>query len=378
VPEFLFQARNPAGVQVNEKIEAPDLARARYALEVRGYGGIQFLDSEISADIRQVIRAETGHQPPSKEIWTPDDEVRSRQRRGTLSFLWWAFCRHFAVIGPLLALNLWSLFAHAGNFSWRDWAGFVATPLYLAWFVLLCAPKIVFHQILEAAVWHDWDRQRTFIRLARMLAKLRRTGIPERELIIREANALAAQGRLNDALQLMEKVHTRDGKEYLFLARLAGIYDIARLPDRQIACIREAQLKAPPGATMLIDLASALVRRGHDPAGAKDALAQARNYEMNKLAAAHSHWCEGMIAVEEKDFVRAKTELNEALAGLAGTGTPLIKGTIGLIEAYLCLACAGLGEKDEAVRLGRQVEPLLRARKENELLGRCQAAMGGA
>lgn len=378
MPEYLFQAVHPDGRRVNEQIEAPDLDRARYTLEVRGYRDILFFDSEISDDVKRQIRADTGIRPPDKEIWTPDEQVRSRQRRGIPAFLWWAFCQHFVVIGPLLAWNVWSLVEHAGALTRIDWLGFIATPLYLAWFVLRCMPKIVFNQILDAAVWHDWDRQRFFIRLARGLKKLITTAIPERELKIREANALAARGRLGEALQLMEKVRAaKEGKEYLFLARLGSVYEFAGAYDRLITCRREAQQKGPAGASMSIDLAVALVQRGHDVAGAKEALAQAKNFEMNKTALAFCHWCEGMIAVEEKDFARAKADLAAARDLLATGGSRLTLGTIGIIEAYLCIACGRLGEKDEAVRLGRKVEPLLRARKETDLLQRCQAAMGG-
>jgi tetratricopeptide (TPR) repeat protein len=375
MPSFLYEAAGPEGEVVRERIEAENLGQAGYLLKVRGYRDVRFFTDENAGDMRRLTEAGANVSPADPADWTPDDEVELMQRKGAWGQFWWAFRQHLFVVIPLCYWNFLSLRA-GPPFAWLDYAGFVATPLYLGYFLFLAAPGQVFHQILDASVWHDWRRLRFFTRLARLLRSAMGMGIPETELRVREATALADEGKLDEALGVMEAVRTDpNNKPYLYLARLAGVYQAAGQFDRQIACLRESQAQSPGGASEWIDLAMALVRRGHDVAGAKAALAQAKEKEMPELAKAFVAWCDGIIACEERDFARAKRELETALELTGTTGTQLMVAVHAHMHAYLCIACAGCGEGDEARRLWSACRAILVAQRETELIGRCRAAL---
>lgn len=377
MPSYLFQAEDGAGAAVSDRIEATNLGQARYILETRGYRDIRFHEDEHGDDIRQMIRADTQVSAPAAG-WGPAQEIESRRRRTPWQKFSWALKLHLYAIIPLL---LWNALALLHGPPWRagDWLGFIATPLYLGYFVLLAAPAQVFHQILVASAWKDWERLRFFVRLARGLRAMRRTGIPERELRVREAYALADEGQLDAALRIMEEVRARPNhKEYLHLGRLAAVYQYAGQYDRQIECLREAQRLSPGGASQHLDLAAALLRRRRDVAGARQELELAKEKELTELAKIWVAWCEGFIACEEGDFTRAKAEFRAALAHSQNTGSPLLEIARAEINASLCVACARSGETAAAQACWLACRELLLARREADLIRRCEAALAGA
>ena len=375
---FLFTATSPDGRKVHERIEAANLGQARYTLEIRRYRDIEFLTDENAEDIRRSVTSGTGVPEADPEVWTAEDEVESRRRRGVAEKVWWAFKQHAPIFGALAVWNLISW--HNGPpYSWLGWLGFAATPLYGLVFVKMVTPMVLFQLILEAAVWHDWPRLRRRIACARFLRKFMVTGIPDKELDIREGISLAAQGRLAEGVALVEKYRGHpDMAEYLLLGRLSGLYDAAGQYDRVVALMEEAAAKGPGGVSEWIDVALARIRRKHDAAGARAALAQIDGREVPALAQAFRLLVEGMIHLEERDDLRAVEYYRSGLEKLAtAAGSPLTLGLIAEARAGLAIALARLGKKDAARRLLAGERPLLEARKETELLARCDAALAG-
>jgi hypothetical protein len=151
MPSFLFEAAGPEGDVVRERIEAENLGQAGYLLKVRGYRDVRFLEDENADDIRRAIEGGSNVPPADPADWTPDDEVEVQQRKGAWRQLWWVFRQHLFIVIPLCYWNFRSW--RAGSpFTWLDYAGFIATPLYLGYFLFLAAPGQVFHQILDARV----------------------------------------------------------------------------------------------------------------------------------------------------------------------------------------------------------------------------------
>ena len=235
----------------------------------------------------------------------------------------------------------------------------------------------MFQLILEASVWHDWRRLRRLTGFARMLKKFFTTAIPDKELDIREATAWAAEGRLADGLQLVEKYRGYpDVAEYLYLARLAGLYDAAGQYDRALALKEESAAKGPGGVSEWIDVAMARIRRKQDVAGARAALQKLEGKEVPALAQAFRLLAEGMIALEERDDLKACEYYRAGLEKLQATaGSPLILGLIAESRAGMAIALARLGRKDAGRKILANERPLLEARKETALLARCDAAL---
>jgi len=375
--EFLFSATTPDGRTVHERIEAANLDQARYILEIRKYRAIEFLTDEHGADIRRAARSGVTIPKIDPSLWTAEDEVASRRRRGLAEKLVWAFRQHaliFAVLAGWVVLVL-----HNGPpYRAFAWTGFILLPLYFLWFVRLVLPLTLFQLILEASVWHEWKRLRRLIGFVRFLKKFLTTAIPDKELDIREAASLAAEGRLADGLKLVEKYRGHpDVAEYLYLTRLSGIYDAAGEYDRVVALLEEAAAKGPGGVSEWIDLAMARIRRKHDAAGARAALQNIEGREVPALAQAFRLIVEGMIAGEEKDDLRAYEYFRTGVEKLQATGgSPLLQGVVAEARAGLAISLARLGRKDAARSILAKERPLLEARKETGLLARCDSAIG--
>jgi hypothetical protein len=258
------------------------------------------------------------------------------------------------------------------------WLGFATTLLYAVNFILRIAPSILFKQILAASAWCDWARVRRCSTWARVLRHMAGgVGVPERELLIREAYALAFEGHVDEAVRWMEeRVKPRATfVESSYLARLSSVYEYARQFDRQVDCLRRAQASGNGGATGWIDLAGALLRRGRDLAGGRAALERARPQEMSEMAKGFLALYDAVAALLENDAARAEHLLREALPYFQ-TGTALMEVLERVAEGYLCIACARQGKRDEAVQLWRRAQPMLEARREIELLRECRAALG--
>ncbi|HEY4248848.1 MAG TPA: hypothetical protein VGM64_18640 [Lacunisphaera sp.] len=307
-----------------------------------------------------------------------EDEIKSRRRRGLAEKVRWAFGHHLEFVWPLVLWNIVSLM-HGRPFREMDWLGFVATFLYGLWFVRKILPMTLFQLILEASAWHNWTRLRRLIRFTRVLKRFITTSIRDKELDFREAVSLAAEGRLADGLQLVEKYRKHpDLAEYLFLTRLSGLYDAAGQYDRAVALREESAVKGPGGVSEWIDLAMARIRRKRDVPGAREALQKIEGKEIPALAQAFRLIVEGMIACEERDDVKACEYYRAGLDKLeATTYSPVVFGLVAEARVGMAMSLARLGKKDVAGRILKKERPLLEARGENDLLVRCDAVIGG-
>ena len=378
MPSYLYSANAPDGRKIHERIEAASLDQARSALELYKYSDIEFLTDENGSDIARAARSGTDVPAIDPAGWTAEDEVQVHRHRGLVQKLWWVFKKHAVIFA---ALAIWNVTSWRGGrpLIWLDWVGFIATPLYCLWFIKLVLPMVLFQLILEASVWHDWIRLRRFIRWARQLRRFMVTGIPDNELDIREAQSLAAEGRLAEGLQLVEKYRGHpDVAEYVFLSRVAGIYEAAGQYDRTVALFEESAARGPGGVSEWIDLAMARVQLLHDAAGARTALQKIEGRELPALAKAFRLIVEGTIAGEERDDLRACESYRAGLAKLQATsGNPLVLGLVAEVRAGLAISLARLGRKELARKILAGSRPLLEARKEAGLLARCDKALEG-
>jgi tetratricopeptide (TPR) repeat protein len=378
VPSYLYEAIGPSGKKIQDRVEGESLAAANTSLTALGYTDIVFWQGDISRDAKELITSGvgTGLYPEfMRGQLTPAEAIASRRRHGATRRIAWALGKSLVIIIPLLAINLYFL-ARISHLTGLEWKIFERTLGALGLVLLLCTPSACYQVILRASVWKDWKQMRRFIRIARLIRWRVKMGIPEFELETREAFALASEGQLAQALQKMELVRAKyPMKPYLFLSRLGTVYRYAGLLEKQIDCLRQSIAAAPPGlATIKLDLATVLARGGRDIASAKQLLAEATTMGKSRIDSAGASKCQGIIAVEEKKFIEAQSSLKEAITLFSDVGSALAEWIICETKAYLCLACAGLGQRDEASRLWREIKPLLLARNERDLIQRCATA----
>ena len=376
MPAFSFSATSPEGEKVRDRVDAASLSQARYILEIRRYTDVEFYTHDNADDIARMALAGTEVPPVAPDEWTAADDIGSLERRGLAAKLWWALKQHSIFLGPLL---LWNFLSWRGDrpFGWGDWLGFVCSGLYLVIFTFLVMPMTIFEQLLEAAVWRDWAAQRRCIRLARLLRLVMRTGIPENELLFREANALAAGGNLSAALAHVAPLRGQaEIADYLFLSRVSTIHEFAQDYGGQLKCMEEAVVKKPDNAEAWIDLAAVRIRHFRNVAGARAALEQIADKELPELARAVLLLTSGIVSVEERDHAAAVTQLREAETVLNKFGNVLIQGFLAELQAYLALALAAQGKNAEARGRFERMKPLLIAQKADRLILRVDSAIG--
>jgi Tfp pilus assembly protein PilF len=87
---------------------------------------------------------------------------------------------------------------------------------------------------------------------------------------------------------------------------------------------------------------------------------------------------EGMLALEEGTTQAAVDQLEESLQMMAPfrNATPLYGAIMDRTHAYLALAYAKVGDKETAERHYRQAAPRMRALMADDLLRRCEQAIG--
>ena len=374
---FRYSAKGPDGRDVTAEAAAETLDEAKARLEGIGFTSVRFFEDENAEAIKQMVSSgsgifERGIRMPSPEA------MRSSQRRRTLRHkILWAVGRHMVILGPLLTWNVWTL-CQPGTISRAGARGLVATPCYVVLMVLQITPMVCYHQILDACVWMDWKRMRRFIRIARTARRFLGMGIPEFELMSREAYALASEGRVADAVAHMERVRaTIPLKPHIYFGRLAAVYQHAKLYDKQQACMLEGMKEGPKGATAWIDYGAFLLRRDRDVPGAKAAQAEAAKYTMSELAKAAFRRNAGMIALADRDFPRAHEELKAAVSGLVEhASNPVGEYLLNETRADLAIACARLGRTGDARSIWAGIELLMRARKEDWIIGLYEEAIG--
>lgn len=376
MPQFMFRGKDPQGQACHDYVDATNLGQARYKLEIRGYRDIEFYTDENAPDIEKAMLSGTGIKKDDLAQWTAAEEAAAQKRSGAVAKLWWAFKQHLVFLGPLL---IWNWFSWRGErpFGWGDWIGFALSSMYFVLFLMMVSPMVVFDQLLQASAWCDWAAVRRWTKVARVLRKMTRTGIPELELQIREAYALAAEGRLPEALSHMEAVRgNADLSEAMYFARLSTVYEYAGDYAAMVRCAEASAAKSSGGAGEWIDLATARIRRLCDVPGAKAALEHIEGKEIPILAAAALARCKGMIACEEGIHLEARELFHKAQSGMAEhAANPLLQNWIAETKAYLAISLAALGERDAARRCVAESAKLLEASKEFALLRRCREAV---
>ncbi|HEX3148332.1 MAG TPA: hypothetical protein VHR66_09635 [Gemmataceae bacterium] len=203
--------------------------------------------------------------------------------------------------------------------------------------------------------------------------------VPELQYAVFKAKALAGLGRLEEAMDVV-RPYADDPKSpaWLYWGQLADVFHIAKLGNRAIECSEKAVEYAPDNPTVLIDLAMARLRYHRDTARARPLLEQARAHEISEPLTPFLIMAEGVLALEENRPEKARELLDESarLAEPLRYSTALMGAAIDRIHTYLTLACAATGDLPAAERHFQIAEPRLRAFETNDLIERCQVALG--
>jgi tetratricopeptide (TPR) repeat protein len=367
MPRYLLSGTDDHGRQRTEAVSAPSADEATRRFKARGFTDVTLHSDEV-----------IGHlfKPEVLKHLTPRDYVAlGRVSRGQFLFRmivrlyrgqWWLFLAVFALVIGRRAMDVhWETLDTLA-------VSFLFFPPVLVLFSELFSPGRKFERSMTFNAWGRW---------AEMLAALPsvRPVVPAPQYAFYEAKALAGLGRLDEALETVhpfaDDPHT---PAWLYWGLLADVFHAAKLGDRSIECGEKAVESAPDNPTVLIDLAMSRLRYKRDFNAARPLLERARTHEISDVVRPFLLMAEGVLALEEGRKEKAREFLDESarLAEPLRHSTALMGGAIDRIHTYLTLACAATGDHAAAEMHYRIAEPRLRAFHNDDLIQRCEAALG--
>jgi tetratricopeptide (TPR) repeat protein len=364
--EYLFTGRNADGKQVTERIEADSADTAVRLLTDDGYLEIVLHTDDVGARY-------TRHRQVERHI-SPREYVRFRgmSRWGYFLYMLAKLYRK-EWIAQLGALAMLAFRWQSGwPFGLLDILALVILlfPLPLALAACIVRAGGSYERLVEAASWARWDE------VLRLLPRLP-AAVAADEKAFRKAAALAGLGRLDEALEVVKPLVTEEEiPAWLYWNRLSGVYTAARDREQAFACLERAASLAPDNATMQLDWALALLRRKRDVARAEEIVQRVKTHALSDIVMHFLHYAEGILALEKGKPYEARELLQQALAGQNSLTNPVARRVCDILHAYLCLAEAGIGNYESARRHFDQATPRLKALREDDLLARCDAALG--
>lgn len=370
--EYLFTALDPEGRRVTDRLEAESADAVVLILETRGYSEIVLHTDDVGA-----LYSKQGE---VASTISPKEFVGLRQHGSSLDILLFAVRKHYQNNWKwYLPSTLWL----AGRWFWGpSWGVIDYLALTFTVFPLAFIPFFHFflpthpgdyNRLIEAIAWGRWAEA-----LERLPAV--RAGLPAEEAAFREGQALAGLGRLDEALRVVRPFS--DGQripEWMYWSRLPDLYSAAGQPDRIIVSLERAESLAPKNATVLLDLALAVLRYRRDADRGRVLIDRAKSHAISDVLAVFVELAEGMWSLEVGNATEAKRRLEQSRQGQERfrNASPLIGAALARTDAYLALAESALGDRNAAKRHFRQAEPRLRALKSLDLIERCERALSG-
>lgn len=363
MPSFLFTAVNRDGKSITERVEAENLAQARYKLEIQNHSEISFYESELSNDTLNLFEkneVKNRHQFLKQQVGLQYD---TRLRR--------TFLTVFKATFFIWIISFYNIYTSRSLTSVL-WLGGAAAVI--GYFMI---PSVIFNLLHEAHCWAKNEKVRFWATAAKYFNLIAFIKIPISRIDYYFACADAHEGNLNGALAKIAKYET-DAKvsRRIFYTYVNGVYACAKRFDENLQSQENSLREGNVFQEEMLDYATALARRHKKTSQARAVLNRVLDGEITALARPFIPFCQGVIEVEDGNFSQAEFYLQQAHKEIE----PFEKNTylVGLrseIKAFLAITLGTCGEKEEAAKLFHEAKPYLLANRETELLQRCEEAI---
>jgi tetratricopeptide (TPR) repeat protein len=368
--QYLVTARNAEGSKVTERVDADSADKVVQILRERGYDEIDLHTDDVGA-------LYTDQKKVEKQI-SPRQYLWFRNLPSPLGFILVVIVNSYKQTWVLNLAALAALvYRQSRQISWGSFdTALLVFLLFPIAFALLASliPSAGgrYHELIDAVAWGRWDEV-----LAR--ADSVGGGVAPDDIAFHKANALAALGRLDEGLAVVKPfLGAAKPPAWIYWIRLSDVYLKAKKYEDAYGAMEKALQIAPDNATVLIDAGGTEVRRRRNPKRARELLERARKHALSDTVKPFATELEGLIALEEKRYGEAEPLLKKALADRNAMrfASPLIGASIDRAHAYLALAAAGLGDIAAAEKHFGQAKPRLVALGLDELIERCEKAIG--
>lgn len=371
--KYVYRAVSDEGERVTEAIEAATMDAARYALGLRGYRDIVFLEDDVTAATQRTFE----NSSDQKYEISPKQKAKAMQTKATFFGILWQspmWCLVILVQGLIIYRNV----AGGTPFSGWAWAAYIGLGLSIVLYFFVSLPLALYGQLIRAVEWGRWDHVEGAIARIKWLEPFMLVKLPAFELDGRSAQARAARGDLDTALEIMKPYESDLRIEpFLYYARLAQLHYDARVYDKVIKYYEMAIESAPHVGGNYLDMAMYQARLMKDVEQAKFYLEKGLEHTLVPYAQAWVEFIRGLIENLEGNLPEAKQFHQQSLKLMKPLiNMPFMTGFQRLVSAHLAITLARMGDRQSAAAILSEVREWLVSARHDELLQECEAAIG--
>ncbi|MCC6695333.1 MAG: hypothetical protein IT365_06865 [Candidatus Hydrogenedentes bacterium] len=362
--DFLLTGIGANGKRETLCIQAETAQDAHSQFASMGYRDITLHTDDSAAAATRLTALDTGHVSPADMV-----ELRGTSDLGFFLFLlkklyrlgWW-----LAIPAILLLLAGWWASGAIGAIFILIAFGLAALPLALALWTALTGNSRKYEKMLEAACWGRWPE------VLKRLPALR-GHVPDFELDVHTACALTGMGQFEEGLATLQPHADRsDCPQWMYLARLAQVYDTAHRYEEGLDCYQRAYESEPCNPTLMLELAMALLKNERDTARAMELIHSAEQQQLSDVLLLLLPHVKGLAALNWGNPGEAEQYFHTAEENLRpmAPAAAMVRLVMDVNRAYRAIALAELGRLREAEALFAMARPRLEALKSGRILDR--------
>ncbi|WP_165234993.1 tetratricopeptide repeat protein [Aquisphaera insulae] len=349
MPDYLATVRDADGRETTVNVEADTADEAVRMLREQGF-------EEVVLHTDDVMSRYSNQRKVAADF-SPRDWVQLRSLPPGLGLFLIVAANSYRKLAfwmILLALVVGFSVFRGGPLNWLDWSclGVLAFPAVFALGIALFSRGVPYRAMMDALHWGRWEE-------AISQADAMGSKVPAETIGFEKARALAALGRLDEARDLVKPFDDeRVMPRWLYLSRLANLFDIINRHDDAIALFEQALELAPDNAVIMLGLANRLILHRRDHRRARQLVAEARTHALSDETAPMADLLDGLILLEE-GAPRDALPVVEAAYRVYRRRRHRFLGYVSLGQAAVSLARvhSALGDRDLAVKLYAKVRP---------------------
>ncbi|QDT29021.1 tetratricopeptide repeat protein [Gimesia panareensis] len=378
MPVYLLTATDQHGKRDTHRVTADSAQQACNEFEENGYSDIVLHSDDVFAATTDLFPANDD----VEEHLTAADLVQMQHLSDFQQFLftlrraYWQ-SRWFYLLVILAFVYRWHYqLGWFGNVEELDAIDLgllvvVLLPLVITLWYTYLSPARKYKQLMQAFAWGLWDE---VIDLCPTL----RGKIPGFELACRHAVALAAEGKFEEGMDMIEQFEEiQDIPRWMYLGRLSELYEVVKDGEQVIECHRLSYEAAPDNPTVQLDYAYALLKYQQNLPLAQQLMAEAEQQHLSELLKFMLPYLKGILALNQGRPNEAEKLFHECQSLLLpiSHSEPMLQLFVDFNRGFLAIALAELGDPREAEKLYQLVEPRLKATDSTLIMERYAAAM---